>query len=524
MNLTIVRALLEDSRQQVLDNKVFRLLVILTGIPILLTILVGFHEDRMEVLWGLYTIEYAELIQSFGGGQGGPRTESLSAGFIQGIQALVVEFFAGSLGVLFCIAATAFFMPRVLEKGAADTLFSKPVSRLAILLSRYVAGLLFIAGISIVLVFGMFFGFGLRSGYWDPGFLWGALTLVYLFGMMHAFSLCIAVLTRSSTAAILMTIVLFFISGRVHWGWETLQYMEHNEAAQLIRAAGQGSGSAGDDEADEDSDDGESDGEEEERSPVLQVIFDVVNTLHYALPKTRDADIITGKLRRALSERASELKTDDGELEIKLPPRDMVLDESSADGLESGGVRWVATSSAGADDASVLVQRYPRPEVERGVGAKRRMLPQTGRAAAKEHVEALEGQAQVLGKASTSTENFAGVRMSMVTWQESVDAGVRNHERLYVHFGDWMYQIDFEAIESFDPDPRISERRRNRFLSPANFVLGQEIMLRQDQWYEQVFTWSAPWRFNIFFSIGSSLAFVLAMLTLAWLRLRRIDF
>ncbi len=521
MNLTTARALLEDSRQQVLDNKVFRLLILLTCIPILLTILVGFHQDRMEVLWGLYTIDYAELIQSFGGGQGGPNAANLSEGFIQGVQALIVEFFAGSLGVLFCIAATAFFMPRVLEKGAADTLFSKPVGRLAILLSRYVAGLLFIAGISVVLVFGMFFGFGLRSGYWDPGFLWGALTLIYLFGMMHAFSLCIAVLTRSSTAAILMTIVLFFISGRVHWGWETLQYMEHNNAIQLMRAAGQ---AAGDPDEEEDLAVQEKSEEEDERSPVLQVIFDVVNTLHYVLPKTRDADIITGKLRRALSERAPELETADGELLIKLPPMDLELDGDSAGELEADGVRWVAGAGARAEDAVVVVRRYVRPEVERGVGAKRRMLPQTGRTAAKTYADELPKLVDLASAPAVSSENFGGIRMSMVSWQQPSDSGTRSFERLYFHFGTWMYQIEFDTLDSFDDHPRAAERRRNRFLSASNFVLGQELMLRQDQWYEQTFTWNAPWRFNIFFSIGSSLAFVLAMLTLAWLRLRRIDF
>ena len=36
---------------------------------------------------------------------------------------------------MFCIAATAFFVPRMLEKGAADTLFTKPLSRVVLLLS-----------------------------------------------------------------------------------------------------------------------------------------------------------------------------------------------------------------------------------------------------------------------------------------------------------------------------------------------------------------------------------------------------
>ena len=42
--------------------------------------------------------------------------------------------------------------------------------------------------------------------------------------------------------------------------------------------------------------------------------------------------------------------------------------------------------------------------------------------------------------------------------------------------------------------------------------------------YERNFTLGAPWRFNILFSVGSSLAFVGAMLLLGWWRLTRIEF
>jgi hypothetical protein len=45
-----------------------------------------------------------------------------------------------------------------------------------------------------------------------------------------------------------------------------------------------------------------------------------------------------------------------------------------------------------------------------------------------------------------------------------------------------------------------------------------------EEWYENRFDWDAPWRYNIFFSVGSSLAFVLVTLALGTWRLKRIDF
>ena len=43
-------------------------------------------------------------------------------------------------------------------------------------------------------------------------------------------------------------------------------------------------------------------------------------------------------------------------------------------------------------------------------------------------------------------------------------------------------------------------------------------------WYHSKMSWTGDWRYNIWFSIGSSVAFALVCLVLGWLRLIRIDF
>ena len=86
-----------------------------------------------------------------------------------------------------------------------------------------------------------------------------------------------------------------------------------------------------------------------------------------------------------------------------------------------------------------------------------------------------------------------------------------------------MYEVHTELLDGFLED--WSERRwRSQFLYEGNLVLGQVAGMTPDRWYEKVFTWDAELKYNIFFSIGSSLAFIVAMLSLAWLRLRTIDF
>src|SRR5262249_37527543 len=163
----------------------------------------------IQILYGLSSIKYEDMLKFLHRGGDRPieldgrMLAEMQAAYIQGIQSLLVEKLTGEWGLCLCLAATSFFMPRMLEKGAADILFSNAVSRARLMLSRYFAGLLFVGLLAALLVVGLYLAFLVTSGYNDTGFLWGALTLVYLFALLHAFSICVGVLTRSSVAAIL---------------------------------------------------------------------------------------------------------------------------------------------------------------------------------------------------------------------------------------------------------------------------------------------------------------------------------
>lgn len=495
-----MRALFEDARQQVLDNTVFRLLLLLTAIPILFTFMVGFHEEHISLLWGWQEITYKDFMSNFGGVPAG--TTDMGARAIQAVQSATLTFFVGSLGMMLCIAATAFFAPRILEKGAADTLFSKPVTRMAILLSRYFAGILFVAFISSILVLGMYLGFWINSGHNDPGFLWGAITLVYLYAMMHAFSMVVAVFTKSSTAAILLTIALFMVSGGVHGAWLTIEFFQGQEQVALLRAGG-------DEEDDEDKD---------EESPILDALATTVAVAHYILPKTSDADIITEKLRRALTESTPLIDTDNGDFLLKSGPIGFVMVEDSADGFEGAGMKWVPESEEDAGADTVSIKRYPRPEVEKTIGSRTRTRSLLSKDVAKERKAELEEQG---AKVELDNTKLSGVRTYRLIW--TAKGETTRHRDLFFHFDDWIYEFEISG-EPSEMDSRQSRIMRRRFLEHGNIILGKISGMDPKTWYMDAFTWDAEWKYNILFSIGSSLAFIFSMLGIAWLRLRRLDF
>ena len=270
MNTHTLRALFLDAIYQVLDNRVFRVLGVLILLPVAVVFCIGFREEELVLFFGLKTYSYDSLIESF----------SLSAASIAEARVMLIEntadiiagFLSGSLGMAVMIAATAFFVPRMLEKGAVETLFHKPVPRLWFFLSRYVAGLVFVALLCTALVSGVYAGFLVSSGYSYGGVFWELPGAVYAFGIVHAVSMAIGVWTRSTPAAILLSIFFFVGNGCVHTAWSMKESFTHDR------------------EAAEDSD-------TEGLSQLLEGLSVALDTAHFILPKPGDAGRMVESLR-----------------------------------------------------------------------------------------------------------------------------------------------------------------------------------------------------------------------------------
>ena len=269
-----LRGLFADAIYQVLDNRVFRVLIALSLLPILLTFVIGLKEDSISLLFGMWTFDYPTMSELLGDD---PRPVA-----IEWLLEIVIDGFVGNVGMTLSIAATAFFVPRMLEKGAADLVFVKPLSRWTLYLSRYVTGLVFVALLGLFLTSGIYLGLLLVSGYNAPEVLWSSLTLVYLFGMIHAVTMLIGVYTRSTSAAMILGIVFFFGNGCVHQTWQF-----KDQAGQLLI-----------DEMESASKDPESEAEAHEAEGttpwigLVKGLYFAVDCVHYVLPKTSDATLV----------------------------------------------------------------------------------------------------------------------------------------------------------------------------------------------------------------------------------------
>jgi ABC-type transport system involved in multi-copper enzyme maturation permease subunit len=501
VNANIAKALLRDALYQVLDNKVFRILVVLVLVLVAATFAIGARPEELVILFGWRRIAYEDVFLSFGLAM--PDVGEQHAVLIQTVQGLMVDKLAGTFGITLAVAATAFFMPRMVEKGAADIVFSKPVSRLTLMLSRYVSGLVFVSILAVLLVGGMHAGFLLNSGYSDPGFLWSTVTLIYLFGLLHAFSVAIGVLTRSTVAAILLTLLFLAFNGCVHVGWKGKEsYLEFrdrsSQSTESARAPDPGSDSEIDPAREDENPPAET--SPEELNTLLRALFVVVDGLHYTLPKTSDATLIAKRLRRTVEDYRKALVDTESGLEILVAPAGFGRERGAA-AIGGEGALWTREVEGG--QARIRLQRLKARGWRRDHVAELR-----------KRIDERPGAIEV----SQLRQDFGNVRGELFDWREGEPPRV--HRLFTFDGGGFRFEVEAEGPADW--------MRSDEALKAEQAFL-RSFSVRHDDdnpfsFYEERFGWTAPLKYNAFFSIGSSLAFAAVMLALGWWRLSRIDF
>jgi ABC-type transport system involved in multi-copper enzyme maturation permease subunit len=132
------------------------------------------------------------------------------------IEKLVLGFETGFSVFLYFICtflaifATAHLVPRMQEKGTVDLYLARPVSRVRLLLSRYVAGLI-LAGSNVIYLMGsIWLIVAWKTGVMNPRFLLAGSIIFLLIAVLLAFAFLVGVVTSSTAVSIMATYGIFF--------------------------------------------------------------------------------------------------------------------------------------------------------------------------------------------------------------------------------------------------------------------------------------------------------------------------
>ena len=116
-----------------------------------------------------------------------------------------------TVSMLLFLAASAGYVPAMLESGAIDIVLAKPIDRLRIYLGKYAGGLaLYSAAIGLT-YFVIFVGIGFRTGVWVPSIFLVMPLQILAAAVLYAIIGALGVVSRSSTLCLLVGLLFYVV-------------------------------------------------------------------------------------------------------------------------------------------------------------------------------------------------------------------------------------------------------------------------------------------------------------------------
>jgi ABC-type transport system involved in multi-copper enzyme maturation permease subunit len=125
-----------------------------------------------------------------------------------------IPIWLGFFASILALVSVGGIFPDMLTGGSVDLYLSKPLSRSRLFLTKYLFALSFVA-LQVFAFSAMgFIVIGARAGNWDPRLLLAVPLVVLFFSYIYCFCVLMGVLTRSTLAAILITVLFWGLLSR----------------------------------------------------------------------------------------------------------------------------------------------------------------------------------------------------------------------------------------------------------------------------------------------------------------------
>jgi ABC-type transport system involved in multi-copper enzyme maturation permease subunit len=120
------------------------------------------------------------------------------------------------IAAVLALVSTAFIFPDFLTGGSIDLYLCKPIGRLRLFLTKYLAGLLFVALQVLAFSVASFLVLGIRGGIWAPSVFLAIPIVVCFFSYLFSISVLFGVMTRSTIAAVLFVFLFWAFIWATH--------------------------------------------------------------------------------------------------------------------------------------------------------------------------------------------------------------------------------------------------------------------------------------------------------------------
>jgi ABC-type transport system involved in multi-copper enzyme maturation permease subunit len=195
-------ALLVDSYRLLLSRKLFWITLVISTVIVLIYASIGFDETGWFVLFGALHFD-TEIFKS--------GTEWSTALYMGLFSYFIVGLWLTWAATILALVSTSPIFNDFMADGSIDLVLSRPISRVRVFIVKYIGSLLFVVLQVAVFSFGVFLCAGWRVGEWNWSVFWAVPLIAVFFSYLYCVSVLMTMLTRSSMAAFLMTILFWVV-------------------------------------------------------------------------------------------------------------------------------------------------------------------------------------------------------------------------------------------------------------------------------------------------------------------------
>ena len=216
-------AIFVDAYRELNARKLFWIVMILSGLVVGAFALVTLTPTGLKlVIWEIKGPVNSEVI---------PARDFYFGLFVT----LGVKVWLAWAATILALISTAGMIPDFLESGSIEAMLAKPIGRLRLFLTKYVSGLLFVVLQVSVFAFASFLLLGLKAGLWEPRVLLAIPIITIFYSYLFSFCALLGVLTRSTVASLLLTILLWLLIWGVHISEQTFLSFSTSRILQIER-------------------------------------------------------------------------------------------------------------------------------------------------------------------------------------------------------------------------------------------------------------------------------------------------
>ncbi|MBN8596578.1 MAG: hypothetical protein J0L78_02780 [Planctomycetes bacterium] len=205
MVLKQTMAMLVDAYRELNAKKMFWITLVLSALVVIAIACVGINDKGITVLWWTFPVDVFNAT-------------IVSPAFFYKLIFINFGFkvWLTWAATILALVSTASLIPDFVAGGSIDLVLSKPIGRLRLFLTKYATGLLFVALQVSVFAAASFLVIGIRGGAWEPRIFLAIPLVVLFFSFLYCVCALIGLRTRSTIAALLLTLLFWLLVFIVH--------------------------------------------------------------------------------------------------------------------------------------------------------------------------------------------------------------------------------------------------------------------------------------------------------------------